>query len=131
KPGVRAYATQLWAQRRGLTLPIDPAGATGGQFDCDRMGCVPVGPYRPAIAAWWTKRIPKPERLDRLCMAADILILRAPVTPPPSCRAALVLTRADFARGGAAEVFEGPRGRWRLVWSQPIRGDRPWSRIRE
>ncbi|HWA61669.1 MAG TPA: hypothetical protein VG939_09850, partial [Caulobacteraceae bacterium] len=69
---------------------------------------------------------PKADRLSDLCANAEILILRAAVDPPPACRKALVLTSADFRRGGAAEVFASRRG-WRLVWSQDVRGRRPWS----
>jgi competence protein ComEC len=127
KPGARSYATGLWAQRRGFTLPIDAAGAQAGSFECDRNGCVPIGANRPAIAAWWTKRLPSAERFEALCEGVDILILRAPVTPPRTCRGVRVLERAAFAQGGAAEVFAVPGG-WRVDWSQPIRGDRPWTK---
>ncbi|MGI9169474.1 MAG: ComEC/Rec2 family competence protein, partial [Caulobacteraceae bacterium] len=129
KPGKRLYATQLWAQRRVLALTADPAAAEVLQreyFDCDRKGCAPLGPTRPALAAWWFKRGPSPERAERLCAATDILVFRA-ATPAPPCQGAMVLTRADFDAGGAAEVFAAPGG-WRIVWSQPLRGDRPWTR---
>jgi competence protein ComEC len=131
KPGARLYATQLWAQRRGFTLASDPDLAASAQqrlFDCDRKGCAPTSSFRPAIGAWWSKTTPRPGRLDRICAGADILILRADVAPPPSCDGAIVLTRAAFTRGGAAEVFRAPGG-WRLSWSQPQRGDRPWTVI--
>jgi competence protein ComEC len=129
KPGARQYATQLWAQRRGFSFPADTAGAEAlekGHFDCDRKGCAPIGSARPAIAAWWGKRPPKPDRADDLCVGVDILIYRAMGSAPPACRGAIVLTRADFNRGGAAEVFAAPAG-WRIVWSQPQRGERPWT----
>ncbi|MDQ2860742.1 MAG: ComEC/Rec2 family competence protein, partial [Pseudomonadota bacterium] len=129
KPGMRLYATQLWAQRRGFGFTADPAAAQALQqrfFDCDRKGCAPIGPSRPAIAAWWTKRAPNAERAGGLCAQTDIVIFRADVSPPPACRGAIVLTRADFARGGAAEVFASPKG-WRIAWSQPLRGERPWT----
>jgi competence protein ComEC len=129
KPGMRLYATQLWAQRRGFTLAADPAAAAAVQqrfFDCDRKGCAPLGAARPAMAAWWSKRAPSDERSERLCAAADILIFRAEEPAPAACGGAIVLTRADIAAGGAAEVFAAPGG-WRIAWSQPLRGERPWS----
>lgn len=129
KPGQRLYATQLWAQHRGFTLTNDVDAASAAQraaFDCDRMGCVPIGDHRPAIGAWWTKRLPGAARLDELCTRSDILILRAAAPPPPACRDVLVLDRDAFQRGGAAEVFATERG-WRIRWSQPMRGDRPWT----
>ena len=127
KPGKRAYATQLWAQRRGLTLPIDAATALAADYDCDRQACAPKPGVHPAIAAWWTVRKPKPDRLDALCQNAEVLILRADVPTPPSCGGARVLRSADFAKGGAAEVFNAPGGGYRLVWAQPLRGVRPWT----
>jgi len=126
KPNVRLYATQLWAQRRGFTLPADPVAAQQSAFDCDKKGCTPIGERRPAISAWWTKRKPSPVRLADLCDRTDIVILRADVQPPSKCDGALVLGRTDFALGGAAEVFAAPHG-WRVVWSQPLRGQRPWT----
>jgi competence protein ComEC len=127
KPGQRAYATQLWAQRRGLALPADPAAALAPRFDCDRSGCAPLPGQSPAISAWWTRRKPKPERLAPLCAHADILLLRADVPVPNDCAHAIVLRPDDFERGGAAEVFAGPGGGYRFVWAQPLRGDRPWT----
>ncbi len=129
KPGARQYATQLWAQRRGFTLPDGLEAAMQLQqanFDCSRMGCAPLGPGRPAIAAWWTKRKPAAGKLESLCAHADIFILRAEVPVPDACRGAILLRNADFAAGGAAEVFASPGG-WRIAWSQPERGERPWS----
>ena len=126
KPDKRAYATQLWAQRRALTLPVNAQVAQEGAFDCDRNGCTPFGPVRPAIAAWWTKRHPSDGRLETMCERADILILRAPVDPPASCKDVIVLRRLDFDIGGAAEIYPAPHG-WRIVWSQPMRGKRPWT----
>ncbi len=126
KPGTRLYATQLWAQRRGFNLPTNPAAEARGVYDCDRKGCLPVGAIRPAIAASWMKRPPTTERFHTLCAGADIVILRSFSAPTNGCGSALVLTRGDFERGGAAEIFPNGAG-WRLVWSQPLRGRRPWS----
>jgi competence protein ComEC len=134
KPDTRAYAVQTWAQRRGFDLPADPVKAQAAIADCNRLHCAPVGAVSPAIAAWWTRRKPKPDALGALCKGADILILKAEVTPPDDCAHARVLGPGDFAKGGAAEVFPaaGAQGRagWRLVWSQPLRGQRPWAVIR-
>ena len=130
KPGKRAYATQLWAQRWGFVLPADDAAETAQKaaFDCDRKHCAPLAGTRPALATWWSSRPPKPGALEDLCRGAEILVLRAELSPPPPCARALVLQPADFAAGGAAEVFRGPKGP-RLVWAQPLRGDRPWTRV--
>jgi hypothetical protein len=83
KPNERAYATQMWAQRRGLGLPADPVAAQAKSFDCDRMGCAPLPGTRPAIAAWWTVRKPAAGRLEGLCRNAQILILRAACAATP------------------------------------------------
>ena len=124
KPTTRLYATQTWAQRRDLRLPAQPQAALNALFDCDHSACKPHAFTHPAIAAWWTKREPKPERLADLCKGADILILRAETPLPGTCRGVRVLGRAAFARGGAVEIFPQGAG-WRLVWSQPLRGERP------
>jgi competence protein ComEC len=126
KPGVRGYATQLWAQRRGFTLPADPTAASRIVYDCNRKGCLPVGVARPAMASSWMRKAPGADRYADLCAGADIVILRSDFAPAGSCGRALVLTRTDFERGGAAEVFADNDG-WRLAWSQPLRGHRPWT----
>ena len=130
KPGKRAYATQLWAQRWAFTLPADDQAQAAQQaaFDCDRKHCAPLAGTRPALAAWWSTREPKPGVLEDLCRGADIVVLRAELSPRAECGRALLLQPADFAAGGAAEVFRGPKG-WRVVWAQPLRGDRPWTRV--
>ena len=126
RPGVRAYATDLWAQRRGLAMPADMLRARGALFDCDYWSCAARPGVRPALGIWWTRRAPKPERLAELCARSDILVLRADVTLPGSCRDAVVLRPGDFAVGGAAEIYPSKSG-WRVQWAQPLRGQRPWS----
>ena len=126
RPGVRAYATDLWAQRRGLAKPADMGTARGALFDCDYWSCEARPGVTPALGIWWTRRQPKPERLAELCARSDILILRADATLPGACRDVLVLRPGDFAGGGSAEIFRDKSG-WRIQWSQPIRGRRPWS----
>jgi competence protein ComEC len=128
RPGVRAYATDVWAQRRGLAVPADMLRARGAMFDCDYWSCAARSGVKPALGIWWTRRKPKPERLAELCAASDILVLRADVPLPSGCRDVMVLRPGDFAAGGAAEIFAA-KGGWRVAWSQPLRGQRPWSRI--
>ena len=127
KPGVRLYATQLWAQRRNLGQPADPASAQRALWDCNRIACAPTAFKHPAIAAWWTTRAPPAGRLAQMCAHADVPILRASVPLPSACDDVTVLGRAAFARGGAAEIFAAPGGGWRFSWAQPIRGRRPWT----
>lgn len=126
RPGVRAYATELWAQRRGLAVPADMLRARGAVFDCDYWSCAARPGIKPSLGIWWTRRKPKPERLGELCAASDILVLRADVPLPAGCRDAIVLRPGDFAAGGAAEVYAAKSG-WRIEWSQPLRGWRPWT----
>jgi len=126
RPGVRGYATDLWAQRRGLAVPADMETARGALFDCDYWSCAARPGVTPSLGIWWTRRKPHPERLAELCARSDILVLRADVARPSACRDTLVLGPADFDRGGAAEIFRQASG-WRVVWSQPLRGRRPWT----
>jgi competence protein ComEC len=127
KPAQRLYAVQTWAQRRGLTLPADPASAQSAIADCTRNGCAPRPGVDPAIGAWWTVRKPKPGVLDGICRGADIMVFtRATFPLPEGCRPAIVLGPGDFAKGGAAELFRDRTG-WRIAWSEPLRGRRPWT----
>jgi len=125
RPDVKLFGAELWARRRGLD-PGGGAGARDAAFDCDHWSCLakPAAPVR--IAAAWNLKTPlKPERLAAICGGAQLVILRDDFKPQ-ACRAGLVLTGADFARGGAAELWRRPGG-WRVVWAQDLRGRRPWS----
>jgi competence protein ComEC len=126
RPGVRTYALGAWAQRRGLATPADMALARGARFDCDYWSCAARPGVTPALGIWWTRRKPKPERLAELCARSDILVLRAKVAVPSACRDTQVLWPDDFAKGGAAELFATAKG-WRVTWSEPLRGKRPWT----
>ncbi len=126
RPDMRAYALGQWAQRRALRLPANLDAAAVAHFTCNRLSCRPRGEDHPAIAAWWTRRSPKPQMLADLCSQADVLILRAEAATPAECQAAIVLRREDFEKGGAAELYPESGG-WRLDWAQARRGERPWS----
>ena len=128
KPGTRAYATELWAGRRGLTAPKDPAAARDALFDCDRRGCTPKSGTYPAVGAWWSKLAPSDARLDDLCRRSEIVIIRYGFQTPSACAKRIVLHGEDFRQNGAAELY-ADRSHWRIVWAQPIRGERPWSRV--
>jgi competence protein ComEC len=80
------------------------------------------------LGAWWSKVTPQDGRLDDLCRRSEIVIIRYGFDAPASCAHRIVLHGEDFRQNGAAEIYaDGPR--WRIAWAQPIRGDRPWSRI--
>ncbi|MGZ8364047.1 MAG: ComEC/Rec2 family competence protein [Caulobacteraceae bacterium] len=124
RPDAKQFAAEIWARRRGLALPEDAVADLARHFDCNRQRCFALSGERLAVSAWWTKRAPKAGDLARLC-AADVVILKADLEQRP-CAGKLLLTRADFVRGGAAEIYGGP-GRWRIVWANEGRTGRPWA----
>jgi len=123
RPGRQAFASDLWARRRGL----EPS-AEAPRFSCRRTHCVSTGEgLRLSSHAY--RKPPKPERWTELCRGADVVLLRG--SPPAEpCLGALVLGPEDFARGGSVEVWREPSG-LRLVWAQDLRGARPWTRRSE
>ena len=126
RPEAKLFAAELWARRRGLE-PLGTEAARNALFACDHWSCAPLGnaPVRVA-AAWNVKRPLKAGRLEALCAGAEVVILRNDFRPQ-SCRARLVLTGEDFARGGSAELYRLAGGGWRIVWAQDLRGRRPWT----
>ena len=84
----------------------------------------PTAPVRLA-AAWNVRRPLRTGRLEEMCAQAELVILRNAFRPD-SCAAPTVLTEADFARGGSAELYRSGGG-WRIVWAQVRRGRRPWT----
>lgn len=126
RPDVKLFGAELWARRRGL----DPSGGEPARdtgYDCDHWSCAPkaAAPVRVA-AAWNLTRPLKEGRLAAICASAEVVVLRDEF-PAGVCPGKLVLTGADFARGGAAELFRQPGGAWRVVWAQDLRGRRPWT----
>lgn len=119
RPGAQAFATDLWSRHRGLTLAD---GAEGR--DCNRLRCLADSGPPPRVAGWWTARKPSAAQIAVLCQGADVVVIKANMTA--ACPGALVLTGADFARGGAAELYRTRAG-WKIVWAQTERGLRPWS----
>jgi competence protein ComEC len=126
RPDVKLFGAELWSRRRGLA-PVESAPARDAAYDCDHQSCAPrpTAPVRLA-AAWNLKRPLPPGRLETLCSSAEVAVLRNGFRPG-DCAAPLVLTAADFRRGGSAELYRAPDGRWRAVWAEDSRGRRPWT----
>ncbi len=124
RPDVKRFGAELWARRRGLILPEDELAERDRDYDCDRWSCLPRAGVSPGVAAVFTRRAFILGR-DRLpaCERAEVVILRGEA---PHCSSALTLTEKDFRQGGAAELYKTDSG-WRIVWTQPGRGQRPWS----
>ncbi len=126
RPDVKLFGAQLWARRRGL-VPLGTGERRDAAFDCDHVSCAPRPGAPVRLAAAWNVRRPlKSGRLEDLCGASEVVILRNDFRPE-SCAAPLVLTGADFARGGSVELYRQGPGRWRIVWAQDLRGRRPWT----
>ncbi|GLS00396.1 competence protein ComEC [Brevundimonas denitrificans] len=128
RTGVRQFAVDVWSRRRGVA----PVGRPAEGWICTRFSCAPMDSDAGPLAMWWGNRAPTPQEVDALCRAAPVVSVRAALAVlPPSCDGRLVLDGADYARGGAVELWrDGPASasRWRAVWAAEVRGDRPWSR---
>ena len=128
RPDVRQFAVDVWSRRRG----VEPSERPPEAWACDRFSCAPAEPGAGPLAMWWGRRAPSLEEIDVLCRSAPVVSVRATVAGlPASCERRLVLDGADYARGGAVELWrDGPASanRWRAVWAAEVRGDRPWSR---
>jgi competence protein ComEC len=125
RPDARRFGAELWSRRRGLAVPT---GATPSPvYACDRRSCAPTTGSPVALALSWTRAGPDAETLAAMCADAEIVVLRGPApATPPSCGDRIVLDAADFAAGGAAELYRRD-GDWWIVWAQPLRGVRPWT----
>jgi competence protein ComEC len=123
RPDARRFGAELWARRRGLTP------TTSSQYVCEPRACAPSSSAPASLSLSWSRKAPDAETLAGLCARSEVVVLRgaAPVRIPPLCADKVLLTAEDFAAGGAAELYRRSDG-WRIVWSQPLRGDRPWSR---
>lgn len=127
RPGVRTYAVELWARRRGLT-PVDRPDAG---WTCARLACAPEKPQAVPVALWWGRRAPDTAQMDALCRVAPVISVRATMIDlPQSCADRLVLDGIDHARGGAIELWRDGRreDRWLAIRVSDVRGDRPWAR---
>lgn len=120
----KRFGAELWARRRGLE-PV-----TWSLYACDRRVCAPALGAPVRLALVWSRKTPDAETLSGLCVQSEIVVLRtpAPRRTPPLCVDTILLTGDDFARLGAAELYRRHDG-WRIVWAQPLRGERPWSSL--
>lgn len=124
RPGVGAFASELWSRRRGLAL----ADTTADQWVCTRFSCFPRPSAQAPVALWWGRKAPDAAALDALCRSAPVVSVRAAVASlPAGCEGRLVLDAVDFEKG-AVELRRHDGGRWTARWSGDVRGDRPWSR---
>ena len=121
RPEDRLFGADVWSRRRGLTLQTDASGV----FDCTGVSCRAVNAGHPRISMWWTLRNPSAEAEIVLCDGADYFVTRARQGVPAACGGAKVLKSSDFERGGSAEIYRDGH----VTWSQPLRGDRPWTRV--
>jgi len=81
----------------------------------------------PKAAAIWTRRESTvAKKLPIYCETAEVIIVRGRGNAE-LCPKVLILDADDFARGGSAELYRQTNGVWRVVWAQPLRGDRPWT----
>jgi competence protein ComEC len=126
RPDAKLFGAELWARRRGLE-PLETEAARDAAYDCDHWSCAPLvtAPVKVA-SAWNVKRPLKEGRFAQMCGSAELIILRNDFAPE-SCAAPVVLTGADFARGGSAELYRRGAGKWDVVWAQDLRGRRPWT----
>lgn len=125
RPGVRAFAVDLWSRRRGLTTADRPEAG----WTCERSSCRPETPEAGPVALWWGRDAPDTDQMADLCRAASVVSVRAAVVAlPASCDGRLVLDGVDFTRGGAVELWRDGSDRWKAVWTADVRGDRPWAR---
>jgi competence protein ComEC len=122
RPDARRFGAELWARRRGLAI------GEGHDYACSTYACRPTDGAPVALALSWSRKTVAAPMLAELCQEAEIVVLRGGVegSSPPACAARVVLTSADFAAGGAAELYRR-EGEWWIVWAQPLRGQRPWS----
>lgn len=126
RPDVKLFGAELWARRRGLEPATDGLAARDALYDCDRWSCAPRLGSSPRVAAVFTRRASTIEKkLPLFCRWADIVVVRG-VATAADCPKALLLTEDDFARGGSAELYRTASG-WRIVWTQSLRGQRPWT----
>lgn len=118
RPKARRFAADLWARRRGLeSVEADPL-----QFTCNRSLCLPED---GSVAIWTMHKAPNAGQAAILCDAADIVVFRSDA-PWEGCPGKVVLSREDFERGGAADLWR-TGSEWRIVWAQDLRGRRPWT----
>ena len=125
---VKLFAAQIWARRRGLEQPADSLAARDSLYDCDRWSCLPrLDGRTPRVSAIWTRRASTlAKKMPIFCAVSEVVIVRG-YTDNTDCPNALVLDADDFARGGSAELYRQSDSSWRIVWAQPLRGDRPWT----
>ena len=120
---VRQYGFEQWTQHYGIAV-LDE-GKRNENYACKGYGCVPLG--QPRVGFWFSNKPPKPARLNELCQASDLIVLRNPMGDwPAECARVNRISAADFRRLGAMELTRTKKG-WAIKAAQPLRGKRYWS----
>lgn len=102
RPDVRRFAVDLWKRRRGLD-----EGAAG--FECRKYVCRAGRPLPMSLIQGFARKAPSTDVIDQACREAEVVILRGtPSGTTRDCRHRLLLTEADFARGGGLEAWRRP-----------------------
>ncbi len=126
---VRQYGFQQWTQHYGLKA-LDET-VRDQNYICKGYGCVPLPQNPVRIGFWFSNKPPKADRLTDLCHASDLVILRNPVGDwPVECAGVNHISAGDFRTLGALELTRTEKG-WAIKASQPLRGQRYWSRPSE
>ena len=121
---VRQFAVDMWSQRRGVATVARPKD----DWTCRRTSCFSKQGVQP-VALWWGKATPASERVEEMCLTAEVVAIRAVVVQLPSaCDGRLVLDGRDFAKGGAVELWRTDGG-WKAKWAADLRGRRTWSQL--
>jgi competence protein ComEC len=123
-----SYATDTWQRRAGAMPQKTGHGKTGDErgseappFNCDRLGCV----YHLADGRTLV-HVSDSRAFFEDCRIADILVTNLYV--PKTCIGpTLIIDKWDI-RDGGAHAIRFLKGGDRVVTSQAVRGERPWSR---
>lgn len=126
---VRQYGYEQWTQHYGLK-GLDEK-VRDQNYICKGYGCAPLPQNPVRIGFWFSNKPPKAERLIELCHASDLVVLRNPIGDwPVECAGVNHISAGDFRTLGALELTRTEKG-WGVKASQPLRGQRYWSRPSE
>lgn len=126
---VRQYGYEQWTQHYGLK-GLDET-VRDQNYICKGYGCVPLPQNPVRIGFWFSNKPPKADRLIELCHVSDLVVLRNPIGDwPVECTGVNHVSAGDFRTLGALELTRTEKG-WVVKASQPLRGQRYWSRPSE
>ncbi|MFT4091974.1 MAG: ComEC/Rec2 family competence protein, partial [Asticcacaulis sp.] len=125
RPKVQQFGYEKWLEHYHLKTEDT---LLDQHYICKSYVCVPTSKAEYEVGFAFGNQPVNIQRLESLCRESQLVVIRSEVhTWPAACEGVNRITKPDFQRLGAMELRR-TEGQWHIRASEPLRGQRPWTR---